>query len=63
MSIAALVAGVRGVTLLGQADYQRRPDRNALMAAAIVGIVLAGLTMSAQLLGVLGLIGGALRRH
>lgn len=62
LAAAALVSGIRALTLLNRPDYVQRPDRGMLLGIAITGIVLASLV---GLYGVLALtvlaaaVGGA----
>jgi hypothetical protein len=43
LAAAALVSGIRAVTLLNRPDYLTRPDRGMLLGVSITGIVLASL--------------------
>ena len=43
LAVAALVSGVRALTLLNRPDYRQRPDRGMLLGISITGIVIASL--------------------
>jgi hypothetical protein len=43
LGVAALISGIRAVTLLNRPDYVQRPDRGMLLGVAITGIVISSL--------------------
>jgi hypothetical protein len=63
MAIAAIVSAVRAITLLGQPEYQQRPDRTLLFTVSIVAIVVGGLAAMLYGLMVMGAIGSAMLRR